>query len=465
MGTIMGNSRVDAVLARADANMDAALERLFATLRLKSISTDPAYAGEVRACAEWHAADLRAIGFEAQVCDTPGHPIVLAKLPAPGKPTALFYGHYDVQPVDPLELWDRDPFYPAVQELDGRQVITGRGSADDKGQLMTFIEACRAWKEVTGELPLGITVLLEGEEESGGVNLPGFLKARAAELKADIGLICDTNMWDKDTPAIQTMLRGLCGEEIFIHAADRDLHSGFYGSAAANPNRVLARILSDLHDADGRVTIPHFYDGVPELEPALKAQWEALPFSEAQFLGAVGLSVPAGEKGRSVLEQTWSRPTAEINGMGGGYQGEGFKTVIPAMASAKISFRLVFDQDPHAIRRNFREFVKARVPADCRVEFKEHGSGKAIGFPIDDPAFGKARAALGEEWGRDAFFIGGGGSIPVTGELKRHLGMDVILAGFGLEDDRIHSPNEKYDLRSFQKGIRSWVRILAALGR
>ncbi len=464
MGHTPMDSRVDAALAKADANMDAALERLFATLRLKSISTDPAYAAEVRACAEWHAADLRSIGFEAQVCDTPGHPIVLAKLPAPGKPTALFYGHYDVQPVDPLELWDRDPFDPSVQELEGRTVITGRGSADDKGQLMTFVEACRAWKQAHGELPIGLTVLLEGEEECGGVNLPGFLKAHAEELKADIGLICDTNMWDADTPAIQTMLRGLCGEEIVIHAADRDLHSGFYGSAAANPNRVLARILSDLHDADGRVTIPHFYDGVPELDQALKAQWEALPFSEAKFLGAVGLSVPAGETGRSVLEQTWSRPTAEINGMGGGYQGEGFKTVIPAMASAKISFRLVFDQDPHAIRRNFREFVQARLPADCRVEFKEHGSGKAIGFPVNDPAFGKARAALSAEWGRDAFFIGGGGSIPVTGDLKRHLGMDVILAGFGLEDDRIHSPNEKYDLRSFQKGIRSWVRILDALG-
>jgi acetylornithine deacetylase/succinyl-diaminopimelate desuccinylase-like protein len=261
------------------------------------------------------------------------------------------------------------------------------------------------------------------------------------------------------------MLRGLCGEEIIIHAADRDLHSGFYGSAAANPNRILARILSDLHDADGRVTVPHFYDGVPELPNSLREDWDTLNFDASAFLGAVGLSVPAGEKGRSALEMVWSRPTCEINGMGGGYQGPGFKTVIPATASAKVSFRLVFDQDPHAIRANFREFVRARVPADCRVEFIEHGSGMAIRFPIEAPAFQKTRDALSAEWGKPAVFIGGGGSIPVTHELKSALGMDVVLAGFALEDDRIHSPNEKYDLKSFHHGIRSWARILDALSR
>jgi acetylornithine deacetylase/succinyl-diaminopimelate desuccinylase-like protein len=459
----MTKDTLEKVLARADANMDAALERLFAVLRIKSISTDPAYAKDCRANAEWHVADLKAIGFEAAVRDTPGHPMVVAHDRKAQGRSVLFYGHYDVQPVDPLELWDRDPFDPSIAELDGRKVITGRGSADDKGQLMTFIEACRAWKDATGALPIPVSILLEGEEESGGVNLPPFLQANADELKADIGLICDTNMWDTKTPAIVTMLRGLCGEEITIHAADRDLHSGFYGSAAANPNRILARILADLHDADGRVTIPHFYDGVPELPEDLAKQWAGLDFDPAQFLGAIGLSVPAGEKGRTVLEQIWSRPTAEINGMGGGYQGEGFKTVIPSIASAKISFRLVFDQDPHAIRKNFREFVQARIPADCRVEFQEHGSGSAIAFPISDPAFGLARDALTAEWGKPAVYIGGGGSIPVTGQLKRELGMDVILAGFGLEDDRIHSPNEKYDLECFRKGVRSWVRILGAL--
>jgi acetylornithine deacetylase/succinyl-diaminopimelate desuccinylase-like protein len=457
---------LDPVLARIDANADAALERLFALLRIKSISTDPAYAAECKACADWHAADLASIGFTAEARATPGHPIVVAHDRSVSGPSALFYGHYDVQPVDPLELWEHDPFEPRIETRpNGSKVIRGRGASDDKGQVMTFIEACRAWKEVTGSLPIPLTILLEGEEESGGVNLPPFLKDNAAELKADIGLICDTNMWDAATPAIQTMLRGLCGEEIIITAADRDLHSGFYGSAAANPNHVLARIIAELRDADGRITLPGFYDGVPELPEALKQQWDSLNFDAGAFLGAIGLSVPAGEKGRSVLEMTWSRPTCEVNGMGGGYQGAGFKTVIPSVASAKISFRLVFDQDPHKVRAAFREHVRARIPADCKVEFIEHGSGSAIRFPIEDAAFTKSRDALTAEWGKPAVFIGGGGSIPVTAELKKALGMDVMLTGFALEDDRIHSPNEKYDLHSFRKGMRSWARILHALAR
>ena len=459
-------SDLDSVLAHIDQDVGPALDRLFALLRIRSISTDPAYATECRACADWHVADLRSIGFEASARETPGHPIVVAHdRSAPGT-SALFYGHYDVQPVDPIELWEKDPFDPMIEtRADGSRAIRARGASDDKGQVMVFIEACRAWKAVTGKLPIPVSILIEGEEESGGVNLPPFLAANAEELRADIGLICDTNMWDPATPAIQTMLRGLCGEEIIIHAADRDLHSGFYGSAAANPNRILARILSDLHDANGWITLPGFYDGVPELPNSLRTEWDALNFDAAAFLGAIGLSVPAGETGRSVLEMIWSRPTCEINGMGGGYQGPGFKTVIPATASAKVSFRLVFDQDPHAIRESFRAFVRARVPADCRVEFIEHGAGQAIRFPIEDAAFRKTRDALTAEWGKPAVFIGGGGSIPVTSELKKALGMDVVLAGFALEDDRIHSPNEKYDLHSFQKGVRSWARILDALSR
>jgi len=459
-------SDLNAVLSYVDDHVDDALNRLLELIRIKSISTDPAYAKDCQACADWHAADLRSIGFDASARPTPGHPIVVGHDRSQPGFSVLFYGHYDVQPVDPLELWTHDPFEPIVETRpDGTKIIRGRGSSDDKGQLMTFVEACRAYKAVTGKLPIPVSILLEGEEESGGASLPGFLDANAEELKADVGLICDTGMWDPETPAITTMLRGLCGEEVFITAADRDLHSGFYGSAAANPNHVLARILADLRDADGRITIPGFYDGVPELPEVLKEQWAALNFDASAFLGAVGLSIPAGEKGRSALEMVWSRPTCEINGMGGGYQGEGFKTVIPSKASAKISFRLVFDQDPHAIRAAFRAFVKARVPADCKVEFKEHGSGKAIRFPIDAPAFNLTRQALTEEWGREGAYIGGGGSIPVNHQLKSALGMDVILAGFALEDDRIHSPNEKYDLRSFHKGIRSWVRILDALSR
>jgi acetylornithine deacetylase/succinyl-diaminopimelate desuccinylase-like protein len=459
-------AEIDAVLARIDADMDKALERLFAVLRIKSISTDPAYKGDVQANADWHVADLESIGFTAKAHATPGHPIVLGHHRDGSGPSALFYGHYDVQPVDPLELWTQDPFEPVIEAGEGgAKVIRGRGSADDKGQLMTFVEACRAWKAEAGRLPIPLSILLEGEEETGGVNLPPFLKAHADELKADIGLICDTNMWDAKTPAIQTMLRGMVSEEVIIHAADRDLHSGFYGSAAANPNRILARILADLHDDAGRVTLRGFYDGVPELPDSLRKSWESLNFDAKAFLGEIGLSVPAGERDRTVLEMVWSRPTAEINGMGGGYQGDGFKTVIPATASAKVSFRLVFEQDPHKVREAFREFVRKRVPADCRVEFIGYGAGSAIRFPNEAPSFAKAQKALSDEWGREAKFIGGGGSIPVTSDIKNILGMDVILAGFGLNDDRIHSPNEKYDLNCFHKGIRSWARILDELSR
>jgi acetylornithine deacetylase/succinyl-diaminopimelate desuccinylase-like protein len=457
-------SDLDKVLAHIDADLDHALDRLFQTIRLKSISTDPAFAAETRACAEWHAADLQSIGFDASVRDTPGHPVVLAKNHQAAGTKILFYGHYDVQPADPLELWDGDAFEPVmVTHDDGTKEIRARGAADDKGQLMTFVEACRAWKAVTGSLPVPVTILLEGEEESGGANLPGFLESAKAELQADVAMICDTNMWDKETPAITTSLRGLCAEEIFIHGSDRDLHSGFYGSAAANPNHILARVIADLRDAEGRIAVPGFYDGVPEPSQALLDGWDKLGFSEAAFLGEVGLSVPAGEKGRSVLEQTWSRPTCEVNGMTGGYTGDGFKTVIPAVASAKISFRLVFDQDPHKIRAAFRAFVRERIPADCRVEFIEFGSGRAVTFEVTTAAFQNTQKALSDEWGKEAAFVGGGGSIPVTTMIKEKLGMDVVMAGFGLSDDRIHSPNEKYSLTSFHKGIRSWARVLAAI--
>jgi acetylornithine deacetylase/succinyl-diaminopimelate desuccinylase-like protein len=457
-------SELDAVLTHIESHLGAALERLFSLLRIPSISTDRQYAAGCRACADWHVDDLKSIGFSASARDTPGHPIVVAHDRRARGMSALFYGHYDVQPVDPLNLWKRDPFDPAIEATeDGTRVIRARGASDDKGQVMTFIEACRAWKAVTGNLPMPISILIEGEEESGGASLPPFLGTHSDELRADVGLICDTNMWNASTPAITTMLRGTCGEELTITAADRDLHSGFYGSAAANPNRILARVLADLHDSDGRVTVPGFYEGVPELPEALRKQWATLNFDAGKFLGTVGLRIPAGERGRSVLEMIWSRPTCEINGMGGGYQGEGFKTVIPSQASAKVSFRLVFDQDPHAIRTAFRDFVRARIPADCRVEFQEHGSGSAIRFPIDHPAFQKSRDALTAEWGREAVFIGSGGSIPVAHEFKKALGMDVILAGFALDDDRIHSPNEKYNLESFRRGIRSWARIMHAL--
>ncbi|MCX7645222.1 MAG: M20/M25/M40 family metallo-hydrolase [Rhodobacteraceae bacterium] len=450
------------VLARIDADLPAATARLMELLRIPSISTDPAWRADCARAADWLVADLQSIGFEAAARPTPGHPMVVAH-GGEGAPHLLFYGHYDVQPVDPRELWHRDPFDPALEETPKGTVIRGRGASDDKGQLMTFIEAFRAWKAVHGRLPCRITVLLEGEEESGSPSLVPFLEANAAELKAGLAMICDTGLFDHDTPAITTMLRGLLGEEVTITGPDKDLHSGMYGGAAMNPIRVLARIIAGLHDEAGRVTVPGFYDGVEELSPELRAQWEALGFDGAAFLGEVGLSVPAGERGRSVLEMIWSRPTCEVNGILGGYAAEGFKTVLPAKATAKISFRLVGRQDPLKIRESFRAMVRAQVPADCSVAFRDHGASPASVMATDDPAFDRARRALSEEWPRPAAFIGSGGSIPIAGYFKTILGMDSMLIGFAKDDDLIHSPNEKYDLRSFHKGIRSWARVLAAL--
>ncbi len=458
-------SALHPVLERIDNDLDASLERLFALLRIPSISTDLAYSAECRRAAEWLAADLGSIGFDAGVRDTTGHPMVVAHHDGPdGSPHLLFYGHYDVQPVDPLELWDRDPFNPSIREIGpGRRIITGRGSSDDKGQLMLFVEACRAWKAVHGGLPCRVTLLFEGEEESGSPSLRPFLKANADELKADVALVCDTGMWDRDTPAISTGLRGLVGEEVTVHAADRDLHSGHYGGAAANPIRILAKVLAGIHDDDGRVTIPGFYDGVEETPSQVKASWDALGMTAEKFLGDIGLSVPSGEKGRSLLELIWARPTVEFNGISGGYEGEGFKTVIPSIASAKVSFRLVHRQDPDALRAAFRKFVEERIPADCSVSFKPHGGSPAIQLDYDSPVVGKAKAALSEEWGKEALTIAMGGSIPIVGDFKSMLGMESLLVGFALEDDRIHSPNEKYELSSFHRGQRSWAGILAAL--
>ncbi len=452
------------VLAHVDANLDAALDRLMALLRIPSISTDPAYADACDRAAGWLVDDLAALGLEASKRPTPGHPMVVARGAAQADaPHLLFYGHYDVQPVDPLELWTRDPFDPVVEQTPAGRIIRARGAADDKGQLMTFVEACRSWLAVHGSLPVRLTVFLEGEEESGSPSLIPFLKENADELRADVALICDTGMFDPETPAICTMLRGLVGEEVTIRAADRDLHSGMYGGIAANPIRVLSRILAALHDDSGRVTLPGFYDAVPELPQEVAAQWQALDFDAGGFLGAVGLGQPAGEAGRSGLEMIWSRPTCEINGISGGYAGPGFKTVLPAEARAKVSFRLTGQQDPETIRAAFRAHVQAMLPPDCTAEFHRHGGSPASQMNLAHPAFEAARAALSDEWPRPAAFVGCGGSIPVAGCFQDILGMDSLLIGFGRDDDRLHSPNEKYDLESFHKGIRSWVRILAAI--
>ena len=458
-----------AVLAAADKGLDKSLDRLFDLLRIPSISTDAAYQADCEKAARWLVTELTALGFEASARKTPGRPMVVAhytpKAATAKTPHVLFYGHYDVQPVDPLNLWNSPPFEPVRKtDADGVERLYGRGTADDKGQLMTFVEAARAWISASGSLPIKATFLIEGEEESGSPSLIPFLKDNKGELSCAAAFVCDSNMWDAKTPAITTRLRGLVHEEITITGPRIDLHSGMYGGAAMNPIRVLAKVLAALHDKTGKVTIPGFYDGVKPLPASTRKQWQALKFSETKFMGDVGLKVPAGEKGKSVLEQIWARPTAEVNGIWGGYTGVGAKTVLPSKAHAKITFRLVGQQKPEKILKAFQTFAKALIPKDCKIEFSRDGGGAPASEISEDNVFiRKSAAALKAEFSRAPVLMGSGGSIPIVRNFKDILGMDSVLVGFGLNDDAIHSPNEKYNLDSFHRGIRSWVRIMGAL--
>ncbi|HKQ95782.1 MAG TPA: dipeptidase [Aestuariivirgaceae bacterium] len=456
------------VLDTIDRDLDRSVERLFELVRIPSISTDPAHRDDCRRAADWLVAELKGLGFDATAHRTAGHPMVVGHYtPAGAKrgmPHVLFYGHYDVQPADPLDKWTSPPFAPE-RRRDGKGVerLYGRGTADDKGQLMTFIEACRAWLAARGPLPCRITILCEGEEESGSPSLLPFLKAHGRELKADIAFICDTDMWDARTPAITMSLRGLLHEEVTVTGPRIDLHSGLFGGAVVNPIRALAGVLAGLHDRDGRVSVPGFYAGVREPSAATRRAWKALKFSEKKFLNAVGVGQPAGERGYSVLEQIWARPTAEINGIYGGYTGEGTKTVLPSEATAKVSFRLVGRQDPARIRASFRRWVRARLPKDCKVMFEGRGGNPAMEVDAKNPFVRKAVSALTAEFGRAPVLKGSGGSIPIVRHFREKLGLESVLVGFGLEDDAIHSPNEKYDLSSYHRGIRSWARVLATL--
>ncbi|QDY68867.1 M20/M25/M40 family metallo-hydrolase [Qingshengfaniella alkalisoli] len=453
------------VLERIDSDIDNAIERLMELLRIESISTDPAYKAECDKAADRLVKDLESMGVDASKRPTPGHPMVVGHIGDTG-PHLLFYGHYDVQPVDPLELWDNPPFDPRIEDTPSGKVIRGRGSSDDKGQLMTFVEACRAWIAVNGNLPCRITFFFEGEEESGSPSLIPFMKENADELKSDIALICDTSMVAPGVPSIASQLRGMLKDEFTLHGPKMDLHSGHYGGPALNPLREIAKIVASFHDEDGRVAVPNFYDGVSDISDDLRGQWQNCGFDEKEYLESVGMTEPHGEKGYSTLEQQWARPTLEINGMWGGYMGAGSKTVIPAEAHCKITCRLVGEMDPAEVRKNLRAHVEARLPVDARVVWDGDLDGApAAVMNTDRPEFDAARKALTDEWDREAVLVGMGGSIPIAGFFKDVLDMDAMLIGFANDDDRIHSPNEKYDVDSFHKGIRSWARLLAEIAK
>ena len=453
---------ISKVLTQIDEDFSQSTDRLFELLRIESISTDSNYDAECEKAADWLVSELSDIGFKASKRATLGHPMVIAHSDGPGS-KIMFYGHYDVQPVDPLDLWDNPPFEPAIEETNNGKVIRARGAADDKGQLMTFVEACRAWIKVNGKLPVKTSIFFEGEEESGSPSLVPFMEANTEELKSDIALICDTGLFGEETPGIVTMLRGLVKIEVEITGPSRDLHSGMYGGISINPIRVLTKILAGLHDEDGKITLSGFYEGVPELPQNISDQWDNLSFDHLNFLNEVDLTKPAGEVNRTPLEMIWSRPTCDVNGIYGGYQGEGFKTVLPSKAAAKISFRLVGDQDPKQILKSLKQYITSCLPPDCSVKYTEETPSKATQMSTSNEAFEKARQALSDEWPKEATFVGCGGSIPIAGHFKDILNTDSMLIGFGKDDDKIHSPNEKYDLSSFHKGIRSWARILDKL--
>jgi acetylornithine deacetylase/succinyl-diaminopimelate desuccinylase-like protein len=455
----------ETALAQLDATLPAAQTRWMDWLRIPSIGADPAHAEDCVRAAEYCRADLESLGFKAELRDTGGHPAIVAHHPGPGgnAPHLLYYGHYDVQPADPLELWTTPPFEPTIVEGPNGPRVYARGAVDDKGQVSMWLAAFRAWHDTAGTMPCRITVVIEGEEETGSRNFKPFVKANAAELKADICVISDTGMWDIDTPSVSTSLRGMTYMEVTLKAASRDLHSGMYGGSALNPINALTKALGQLTDDQGHIQVPGFYDGVQDISAGKANQWAALGFDESKFLGDIGLTEPAGEKDRSALERLWARPTADICGIWGGYQGPGTKTVIAAEASAKVSFRLVPGQDPAAVEAGFKRFMADRVPADAKLEFQTYGLSPGLEMSLDSPFMRAAQSALADEYGRQPVLAGCGGSIPVVETIQKELGLDCLLIGFGLDDDQVHSPNEKFEVKCFHKGARSHVRLLGKL--
>ncbi|MEQ9607565.1 MAG: M20/M25/M40 family metallo-hydrolase [Kiloniellaceae bacterium] len=460
-------SSIDAVLDKVDANMPASVDRFVRLLSFPSVSSQPEGGEAIAACAEWLARELEKLGLEARVVPTAGHPMVVATSPRrASRPKVLFYGHYDVQPVEPLEAWNSPPFEPRITEEDGLRRIYARGAADSKSQFWSVIEALRAWRDSAGELPIDITVMLEGEEESGSASLPEFVAANRELLACDVAFNSDSDMWSPTRPAITTRLKGLVHEKVTILAPNGELHSGHFGTVAVNPVRVLTGILSAIHDDRGRVTIEGFYDGVDPLAPELRAQWEALDLDEA-LSGVSAAGGPcedgSGEEGPGVVELMWGRPAVDYNGITGGNTGPSERSVLPASAYARLTFRLVGRQRPEDIRAKFRKFVEARLPAGCRVEFEGVGGSTPVSVNEASPYITAAARALDAEWPEPALIKGTGGAVPVVGLLTEQLGVDCVTVGFILGDDAIHAPNERYDLERLRKSIRSWARILFEL--
>ncbi len=461
-----------------EKNETGSIDRLMEWLAIPSVGTDPAHDGDTAKAGQWAADHLQASGFDVEMCETgtadsPGHPIVMASCAGSDDytgPHILFYGHYDVQPADPIELWESDPFVPILKPAEGEigERIVARGACDDKGQVMMFLEAMRAWYETSGAAGGGVkfTVMLEGEEESGSVNLERFVEDNADRLgKTDVCLISDTGMLGRGKPAITYGVRGLAYTEITLTGPDQDLHSGLWGGKVPNPINELVKVLEELWDDDRCVTIPGFYDGVRELTDGEREAWRGLGVDEVAALKGIGLRPEAsvGEKGFSFIEREWARPTADINGIIGGYTGPGAKTVIPSKASAKVSFRLVDDQDSATITKAFFAWLEERTPAGCSWSFEDHGGGAPATCATESAPLRAAAKAIEQACGQQAAMIKSGGSIPVAGLLKDSLGLETIFMGFGLEDDRVHSPNEKFELDCFRMGARSHVALIEQL--
>ncbi len=454
---------MDALTQYLEQNQDRFLENLKAALRIPSISAQPQYKADVRRCAEHLAAHCKAIGMtRAEVIDTPGHPVVYAEwLGAPGAPTALIYGHYDVQPPEPLELWNTPPFEPTLRGNN----LYARGAVDDKGQVYMHLSAIEAHLQVNGKLPINVKLVIEGEEEAGSESLEGFLREHRAMLDANVIVVSDTAMLSPDQPALTYALRGILYTQIEVVGPARDLHSGSFGGAVMNPANALCGIIAALKDADGRITVPGFYDGVRKLSDTEKQAMAELPFDEADFMKGSGAPMAYGEKGYSTYERITCRPTLDVNGMWSGYTGEGSKTVLPSFAAAKVSMRLVPDQDADALFASFSAFVRKLAPPSVTIEIKNLHGGRPFITDPDEPALQAAVRALARSWTKKPVLIREGGSIPVMATFQQTHGLPCILMGFGLHDDQVHAPNEKFSLTSFHGGTKSCAYLYEELAR